>query len=202
MVPLVPREEAGRGTGPGGGLQAPGGHAGAHGRGAATCLPGVPAAGHHQAQRPSCLCPTGLACRCVPGAALRCSAVQDPVRAAPRDVDMEEYLIKDVGHKACPLHLTLERIVATPSGTVLACWQVRSSAGSRGGPCLCGSCLLGPRKVPRKRPGRLPGLSAPQPACGTLPWDIACPASRLAPASHSCLPDAVGVLPLAACRRS
>ncbi|EFN53062.1 hypothetical protein CHLNCDRAFT_54034 [Chlorella variabilis] len=52
------------------------------------------------------------------------STHMDPVRAAPRDVDMEEYLIKDVGHKACPLHLTLERIVATPSGTVLACWQI------------------------------------------------------------------------------
>jgi hypothetical protein len=59
--------------------------------------------------------------------------MQDPVRATPRDVDMEELYIKDVGHKSCPLHLALERVVVTPSGTVLACWQVGAAARQWGG---------------------------------------------------------------------
>ncbi|KAL4855922.1 hypothetical protein ACK3TF_003683 [Chlorella vulgaris] len=52
------------------------------------------------------------------------STHMDPVFANPQEVNLEEYQIQDVGHKTCPLHLVLERIVATPSGTVLACWQI------------------------------------------------------------------------------
>jgi hypothetical protein len=61
--------------------------------------------------------------------------LQDPVFANPQEVNLEEYQIQDVGHKTCPLHLVLERIVATPSGTVLACWQVRAGAA-------CASALV------------------------------------------------------------
>lgn len=44
--------------------------------------------------------------------------------ATPADVDAEEAAIRSVGTGACPLHAVLERVVATPSGVVLACWQV------------------------------------------------------------------------------
>lgn len=44
--------------------------------------------------------------------------------ATPAEVDAEEAAIRGVGASACPLRVVLERVVATPSGTVLACWQV------------------------------------------------------------------------------
>lgn len=50
--------------------------------------------------------------------------VQDPVHAEPEQVDSEETSIQGVGRRACPLQLALERIVATPGGTVIACWQI------------------------------------------------------------------------------
>lgn len=44
--------------------------------------------------------------------------------ASQREVLLEAEAITSVAARSCPLHAVLERIVATPSGTVLACWQV------------------------------------------------------------------------------
>ncbi|KAL4419230.1 hypothetical protein ABPG77_010672 [Micractinium sp. CCAP 211/92] len=48
----------------------------------------------------------------------------DPVPASAAEVDSEEVAIRAVGVQACPLHVVLERVVATPAGTVVACWQI------------------------------------------------------------------------------
>lgn len=48
----------------------------------------------------------------------------DPVPAGAGEVAAEAAAIAEVGRRACPLHVVLERVVATAGGTVLACWQV------------------------------------------------------------------------------
>ncbi|KAL4422361.1 hypothetical protein ABPG75_008558 [Micractinium tetrahymenae] len=48
----------------------------------------------------------------------------EPVPASGADVDSEELAIREVGTQSCPLHVVLERVVATPAGAVVACWQV------------------------------------------------------------------------------
>lgn len=52
--------------------------------------------------------------------------------ASAADVDGEEAAIRAVGVQACPLRVVLERVVATPAGTVVACWQVRDGGGGGG----------------------------------------------------------------------
>jgi hypothetical protein len=69
---------------------------------------------------------------------------------------MEEYQIKDVGERACPLHLTLERVAATPGGTVVACWQARVLDGCN---WPCRPTLLG-RGGCRKLAGRWTAMAA------------------------------------------
>ncbi|PSC73568.1 Translation initiation factor IF-3 [Micractinium conductrix] len=48
----------------------------------------------------------------------------DPMPASVSQVDAEERAIRHVGARCCPLRVVLERVVATPSGVVVACWQV------------------------------------------------------------------------------
>jgi hypothetical protein len=50
--------------------------------------------------------------------------VQDPVAASAAEVDAEAAAIGAVGRGICPLHVVLERAVATAGGTVMACWQL------------------------------------------------------------------------------
>ena len=52
--------------------------------------------------------------------------------ASVSQVDAEERAIRHVGARCCPLRVVLERVVATPSGVVVACWQVRVRASTRG----------------------------------------------------------------------
>ena len=81
--------------------------------------------------------------------------------ATPAQVDAEEAAIRAVGAAACPLHVVLERVVVTPGGAVLACWQVGCAGWVVGCiccmPCVCAcsfaACALpvGPRRQGVKR---------------------------------------------------
>ncbi len=44
--------------------------------------------------------------------------------ATEQEVQQEAERITGVARRSCPLRVVLERVVATPSGTVLACWQL------------------------------------------------------------------------------
>ena len=44
--------------------------------------------------------------------------------ASATEVDAEAAAIGAVGRGICPLHVVLERVVATAGGTVMACWQL------------------------------------------------------------------------------
>ena len=44
--------------------------------------------------------------------------------ASAAEVDAEAAAIGAVGWGICPLHIVLERVVATAGGTVMACWQL------------------------------------------------------------------------------
>jgi hypothetical protein len=54
------------------------------------------------------------------------SAHVDPIEATAEEVDEEAAAVLAVARSTCPLRVALERIVATPGGGVLACWQVES----------------------------------------------------------------------------
>lgn len=76
---------------------------------------------------------------------------QDPVPASAAEVDSEEVAIRAVGVQACPLRVVLERVVATPAGAVLACWQV----GGRGiTPRRAQGCAPGARHCAHSRGSR------------------------------------------------
>eukprot|EP00887_Chlorella_sp_A99_P006394 scaffold3.g6394.t1 len=52
----------------------------------------------------------------------------DPVPASAAEVAAEARAIAEVARAACPLRVVLERVVATSTGAVLACWQVAGGA--------------------------------------------------------------------------
>ena len=49
---------------------------------------------------------------------------QNPVRASAGEVATESAAVVATARQACPLHVALERVIATSSGNVVACWQV------------------------------------------------------------------------------
>lgn len=49
---------------------------------------------------------------------------QHPVPLTQAEVIQEVAAVQRAGRQLCPLHIALERIVATSSGNILACWQV------------------------------------------------------------------------------
>lgn len=50
--------------------------------------------------------------------------LQDPIKASPEDIDIEVLSLISAAQRICPLHIVLERIVITRTGSVLACWQI------------------------------------------------------------------------------
>ncbi|GAQ80108.1 hypothetical protein KFL_000460190 [Klebsormidium nitens] len=50
----------------------------------------------------------------------------DPVPASPREVGLEIVGVTQVTHKACPLRVSLDRVVLTSTGVVLGLWQLLS----------------------------------------------------------------------------
>eukprot|EP00884_Botryococcus_braunii_P018259 jgi/Botrbrau1/5116/Bobra.0128s0024.1 len=54
------------------------------------------------------------------------STHQDPVVASSEDVQEEVRAISAAAANVCPLRIAIERVVVTPTGNVLACWQVLS----------------------------------------------------------------------------
>ena len=52
------------------------------------------------------------------------STHQDPRTASPEEVEAEAQAVAEVARLACPLRVVLERVVATSSGAVVACWQI------------------------------------------------------------------------------
>ena len=57
-------------------------------------------------------------------ALLPVSPPQSPIPATLERVEDEKERIASVARQSCPLRVVLERVVATPGGTVLACWQL------------------------------------------------------------------------------
>jgi hypothetical protein len=54
---------------------------------------------------------------------------QNPVAATKEDELAEAAAVRSVALSSCPIHAVLERVVATSSGNILACWQVRTQTG-------------------------------------------------------------------------
>ena len=54
--------------------------------------------------------------------------VQHPVVSSQAEVLAEVAAVQMAGSQLCPLRIALERIVATSSGNILACWQVISGS--------------------------------------------------------------------------
>ena len=54
--------------------------------------------------------------------------MQHPVPGSQADIMNEVEAVRAAGSQLCPLHIALERIVATSSGNILACWQVVSGS--------------------------------------------------------------------------
>jgi hypothetical protein len=52
---------------------------------------------------------------------------RDPQPAASAEVDAEVRAVEDVARAACSLTVVLERVVVTPGGVLMACWQVHTS---------------------------------------------------------------------------
>lgn len=53
---------------------------------------------------------------------------QFPVEASSAEVAIEEVAVERAAAHLCPLEVVLERVVATPTGNILACWQVLSGS--------------------------------------------------------------------------
>ncbi|KAG0612371.1 hypothetical protein M758_6G022200 [Ceratodon purpureus] len=65
---------------------------------------------------------------------------QNPVPATPEEVEIEAASVKNVADRSWLLEIELERVVLTPSGVLLGCWQVLSVldfSTSSYFPCLC-----------------------------------------------------------------
>jgi cytochrome oxidase assembly protein ShyY1 len=52
------------------------------------------------------------------------SNVQHPVPATPEQMAQELAAARRAAAPLCPLHIVLDRVVVSPAGVVLACWQV------------------------------------------------------------------------------
>lgn len=50
--------------------------------------------------------------------------VQYPVEASSAEVATEVKAVERSAVHLCPIEVVLERIIATPTGNVLACWQI------------------------------------------------------------------------------
>ena len=50
-------------------------------------------------------------------------SLQDPVPATKKQIDSEILSILDVAERLCPIHATLQSVVITKTGTILALWQ-------------------------------------------------------------------------------
>ena len=57
--------------------------------------------------------------------ALSATFMQNPVRASAGEVAAEAAAVVLTSRQSCPLHVALERVIATSSGNVVACWQVK-----------------------------------------------------------------------------
>ena len=54
--------------------------------------------------------------------------MQHPVEASSAEVATEVAAVRQAALPLCPLEVVLERVIATPTGNVLACWQVLSGS--------------------------------------------------------------------------
>ncbi len=51
-------------------------------------------------------------------------ALQFPVEASSAEVATEVKAVERSAVHLCPIEVVLERVIATPTGNVLACWQI------------------------------------------------------------------------------
>ena len=51
---------------------------------------------------------------------------QHPVIATTEETALEAAAVKAAAAAFCPMHVALERVIATSSGNIVACWQVVS----------------------------------------------------------------------------
>ncbi len=124
-------------------------------------------------------CPAG--CRSVgdvglltQGAALtllaaRCA--QHPVRATGTQVALEVAAVRAAAAPLCPPAVVLERVVLTPSGNLLACWQVAGGADP--------AALR--RRAPVPDPESTPACRRPERVAWRLPAALSWPAALRRP---------------------
>ena len=54
--------------------------------------------------------------------------MQHPVLSSQDEVLAEVAAVQLAGNQLCPLRIALERVVATSTGNILACWQVTTGS--------------------------------------------------------------------------
>lgn len=60
-----------------------------------------------------------------------------PTSVLKVQVEAEAVAVKRVAEQSCPLEIELERVVLTPTGVLLGCWQVLLLSLSRPSPFIC-----------------------------------------------------------------
>ncbi len=66
---------------------------------------------------------------------------QFPVEASSAEVETEVKAVERSAVHLCPIEVVLERVIATPTGNILACWQILGGSDPaavrrHGSPCL------------------------------------------------------------------
>ncbi|KAH6784484.1 transmembrane protein [Perilla frutescens var. hirtella] len=51
-----------------------------------------------------------------------------PVPTTEKEIEAEAHAVEAASKSICPMHIVLDRIILTPTGVLLGCWQVVSGA--------------------------------------------------------------------------